>query len=389
MTRSSRPCPVCESTIAEAVYDNRVSAIDGLNLGYRVALCTRCGFVFADRLASPHTYDLYYRTLSKYDVIADVGAVSAIDRRRAEIAVAMCAPYLPTEAHVADLGCGAGVLLDAFCRAGWKNLSGLDPAPAASEQARRLFGLEGVKTGTLADAPKLLPLANLDFVCLTGVLEHLPCLREDLLCLTSTLSQDAKLLLEVPALERFNRAPREPFGEFSLEHIQFFSATSLTGLLATAGYSPVALQIVDLPAGHCDSLLGLFARTGKHAVASLPAESGDISSYVRSSEADMQEVIQRVLACPAERLVIYGAGSHTTRLLPRLLDAGLARTLLAVLDSNPNLLGKSLGPLIVESPESLAKYPDATVIISSFRSQEEIAAALSCRFANPLLRLYP
>ena len=85
--------------------------------------------------------------------------------------------------------------------------------------------------------------------------------------------------------------------------------------------------------------------------------------------------------------MIYGAGSHTARLLPHLLQAGESR-LAGLVDSNPNLCGKYLGPLPIEAPEALDQYPDATIVVSSFRAQQAISSMLRTSRSNPVLTLY-
>ena len=285
-----------------------------------------------------------------------------------------------------DLGCGAGVLLDAFRRAGWMRLSGIDPAPNAAEQARTLFGLRDVHSGTLQKAGEKIDLPRMRLVCLTGVLEHLPDLRQDLGNLTRQLSHEAMILVEVPALERFLALQIEPFGEFSLEHLQYFSAASLTRLFESVGYRTVALTLLALPAGTTDSLMALFARRGTRA--QVPATAPDIDEYVRRSTSALDAALARIDACQAKRIAIYGAGSHTARLLPRMLEFERGARVTKLVDSNPNLRGKSMGGFRIEAPESLDDDREAAILISSFRSQEAIAQILAKRFPNPLLRLY-
>lgn len=382
-----RPCPVCGTDDGYLIFDNCLSPLHGIDLSYSVSQCKGCDFIFANQLAPPETYDTYYQTLSKYDVISSAIAVPRVDRYRAEAVVDFCIPHLQDDATICDLGCGPGILLDAFLRRGWRRLAGLDPAPGAPGQALNLFGLDSVQCGTLSEAQNLLPLQDMDLICLTGVLEHLPKLREDMANLVGYLAPQTKLLIEVPALERFARKSFEPFGEFSLEHIQFFSAATLTGFLASVGYALQAVSILDLPTGYTDSLLGVFAKSPNAAVPLSP-EPSNIREYIVRSETALTIAINRVTNCPAEHIVIYGAGAHTARLMPRLLQANLQEKLIAVVDSNPNLQGKTIGPFIIRSPDILSQFKDATILISSFRSQSAIASELARRFGNPLLELY-
>lgn len=388
MNRETRRCPVCGSAPGVPLHMNTMAALDGLDMSYHVARCAACGFVFADQLPSPATYAAYYRSLSKYDIAPGTGDIAPADALRCDTAVALLRAHAEPDARIADLGCGSGMLLGALRAAGWSRLAGIDPAPGAPEQADRQFGLDCVRCGTLEQAPALLDLSAMDVVCLTGVLEHLPRLREDLEALTAAIGHQTHILVEVPALEHFANHPFEPYGELSLEHIQYYSAESLTRLFATLGFTSLSSMIVDLPPGYCDSLFGLFARGPVAAIPSASTDTTDgIEDYLAQSEAMTRANLGRIAACPAKTLVIYGAGSHTARLLPRLLDAGESR-LAGLVDSNPNLHGKKLGPLLIEAPEALVRYPDATIVVSSFRTQQAISDALRTSRPNPVLTLY-
>jgi hypothetical protein len=87
--------------------------------------------------------------------------------------------------------------------------------------------------------------------------------------------------------------------------------------------------------------------------------------------------------------VIWGAGSHSARLMPTLAGRGLDRSVRAVIDSNPNLHGRSFGRHTVMPPDALRNWPDATVIVSSFRASAAIAMSLRARFTNAVCTLYP
>lgn len=388
MNRETRSCAVCGSSRAVPLYMNTLAALDGLDMSHRVAQCAACGFVFADQLPIPQTYATYYSLLSKYDMARNVGDISPADLRRCDATVNLLRPYAGPEASIADLGCGSGTLLGALRAAGWSRLAGIDPAPGAPQQARQQFGLDCVQCGTLDQAAEMLDLSTLDVVCLTGVLEHLPRLREDLEALTAAIGHSTKILVEVPALERFARAPFEPYGEFSLEHIQHFSAASLTRLFNTLGFDAISLTLIDLPSGYGDSLFAIFARSPAAGRSSVPAGTTDgIADYIAQSEAMTRAAVARIISNPAQALVIYGAGSHTARLLPRILDAGEVR-LVGLVDSNPNLRGKYLGPLPIEAPEALDRLPDATIVVSSFKAQRSITDVLRASRPNQILTLY-
>lgn len=384
------------------IYENTLASLDGLDMSYRVARCNECGFVFADQLPTATDYDTYYHGLSKYDVgtvTVPTNArtpprslqLSIADRIRCDAAVELIRAHGPDQAAIVDLGCGSGMLLGALRDGGWRRLTGFDPAPRARAQANALYDLDCVHRGTLREATANHDWTATDVVCLMGVLEHLPELESDLARLVAALGTQTRILVEVPALERFSRKSFEPYGEFSLEHIQYFSASSLTDLLLNIGYVPEALNLIDLPNGYCDSLMGIFVRSSSTIDQVRKPVADDsralLTQYLIDSEIRTNAAIHRIDTCGADCLIIYGAGSHTARLIPKLSTVSLDR-IVSIVDSNPNLQGKCLGSYTIEHPSILSSQASATVVISSFRSQGAIAATLTESYKNPILTLY-
>ncbi len=381
-----RPCQVCGEDNEAVVYRNELAEIDGQNMSYAVATCARCGFHYAAYLPKPAQYQHYYQALSKYDVVLPASAVPAVDRYRAEQAVRFVSDVLQDNECIVDLGCGYGTLLNAFSQAGWQNLHGFDPAPNAHHQAKSIYGLEGVKTSTLAETAESQWLQSADLVCLMGVLEHLPELRKDLQALCQQLGTESKLLLEVPASERFVCEDFEPFGEFSLEHIQFFSMSSLNQLMASLGWKPLKTMILELPTGTTDSLLCLYGQAAE--VKENELSDTDLNPYLQDSSERRETALAKIRETQGP-LIIFGAGSHTARLLPYLSQQGCSERVLAIVDNNDNLQGKKMGGWQISKPDKLLpSYPDATVLVSSYRSQQAIADALRQHYPNPILKIY-
>ncbi len=90
---------------------------------------------------------------------------------------------------------------------------------------------------------------------------------------------------------------------------------------------------------------------------------------------------------PAGRFLLYGAGSHSARLLPR-LPADTQARIAGVVDGNVNLMGKRFGAWTVQPPASIADTPELPVLVSSFRARDDIAVSLREKFPNPLVLLY-
>jgi SAM-dependent methyltransferase len=363
--------------------DNRMAPVAGLDMGYRLARCGHCGFHFADQLPPDAQYGAYYTAASKYDAVTKV---PAIDLERAEAAVALLGELgVAKDSHIVDLGCGFGLLLAQLREAGWTRLSGIDPAPQSQTNADALFGpgLE-IACASLADAASVIDLRAADLVCLMAVLEHLPRLRQDMAALLAQLRPGAQLLVEVPALDLFEPQAGEPLGELSMEHIQFFSAQSLRNFFASLGARVLGERLLHLPSLASGSVFVLAEFDGQ-VRALVPESPAPMDAYLEGSQARLAEALARV---PEEPFVLYGAGSHSARLLPLLSDAQRAR-LRAVLDGNANLFGKGFGALSVQAPQALSDYPNLPVLISSFRAEAAIDRWIASEFPQQRrVRLY-
>jgi SAM-dependent methyltransferase len=383
-----RHCPACGEDNAVPIYLNRMAPIADIDMSYRVCRCIECGFSYAADLPKADTYTDYYQTLSKYDVVDSAIDIPAHDKIRIRTAVELCQPHICANTIITDIGCGFGALLEGFRFAGYSNIHGIDPAPDAHLLAKKLFGIADIQTGFLKDAEHLLPLKNTGLLCLTGVLEHLPRLYEDVERILRHLPITAKVFIEVPALEHFTQTGMEPFGEFSLEHVQYFSKDSLKRFMSRFGFSPAFQSIVEIPGLATDSLFSLFVRGNTNTNESPPLETEiGLSSYVLHSEALLESALSRITSVIPERFLVYGAGSHTARLIPKLSQFGLEERIMGVIDSNRNLYGKRIGNHTIHSPQFLEQCRGLPVLISSHNAQQAIARQLHSK--HPLLLMYP
>ena len=360
-----------------------MAAVGGFDMSNTVVRCGHCGFYYAKQLPDSATFSAYYESVSKYDA---PGALPPVDQARVDATVRFLDGRVAKTARIADLGCGYGALLGGLQNAGWQYLQGLDPAPNAAHCALEMFGVRDIRRGMMSEAHVVLNLQEMDMVCIMCVLEHLPHLKQDLAQLLSKLRPGCKVLLEVPAIEFFSNPKTEPFGEFSLEHIQFFDAPSLTNLMHSLGAERLALELLDLPMVASGSILGMFEWSGK--VPTKPTyfrpQTGTLVTYIKQSQQLLDLALQRV---PSGPLIIYGAGSHTARLLAH-LEKIPDCAIHSIVDSNPNLAGKKMGLWTVQSPSSIQAAPSVPVLVSSFRSQNAIANHLKTFASNPLVLMY-
>lgn len=377
-----RGCQVCGGNNIRHLFDNAMAPLAGVDLSYQVGNCVNCGFSFAYELPNDATYQSYYQTLSKYDVLA---TLSDSDQVRFDAIVRLLQSQLPPQSIVVDIGCGEGALLSKLRTAGYQNLFGIDPAPNASAIALKKYGLDSIRQGFFDDAATVVPLASADGICIAAVLEHLPNLRVDMQQLLSHLKPQCKLFIEVPTLELFGHARGEPYGEFSLEHVNYFCSATLSNLMTTLGWHCEQSEYLAYPELQTGSVISVFG----HSESSLAVQSTNIvpklDTYVSDCNKQVTAMLEKI---PNGEIIIYGAGSHSARILPLL--AGIPTlTVNAIVDGNPNLTGKTLGAWEIQTPSLINTMPGVPILVSSFRSQNEIANALRNKYPNPLVLLYP
>lgn len=102
---------------------------------------------------------------------------------------------------------------------GYSDLFGIDPSPKCKEIVYRKFNLI-IET---SDIFSFKTAKKYDFVILCNVQEHLRDVRQSINKITSLLSEKGYIFINVPDAENFYKNFDEPFGEFSTEHINFFS----------------------------------------------------------------------------------------------------------------------------------------------------------------------
>lgn len=378
-----RPCPICSSNSIGTAFENRMPAVAGFDMSYTVGRCNSCGFHFAHQLADAITFEQYYKHASKYDVATQV---SPIDEERIQSAIEFCASTIESNALIVDLGCGFGAMLAALNNAGWSNTYGVDPAPNSASRAKLLFGVERIYCATLHQAHTVAPLSQADVVCFMAVLEHLPNLRSDILLVLSQLKPGCRVLVEVPAVECFSGKLGEPFGEFSLEHIQFFTENSLINFFTSLGWQAEKIDVTALSTVASGCIFGLFSKSTPQALECdfHPESAATLQRYIDDSFDSLQRSLERI---PDGPLIVYGAGSHSARLVPHLQKRNNI-DIVAIVDSNANLQGKNIGTWVVQPPSLISDLPSVPILVSSFRSQREITKSLRSHYSNPLILMY-
>lgn len=371
-TRRHRGCPICGGS-GKPLFTNAMASLGNIDLSYTVCACSLCGSVFADYLATEAEYNQYYSAYSKYDVASEnLGEANILVHERLSAAVAQ---LVDRSAHIVDIGCGSGHLLSCFDKHGFTRLTGIDPAPKAAQVAKERYGLKNIHKGFLGQTELFTNIESIDICCFSAVLEHLTDPFEQLTSVVELLRPGARIAVEVPDLDAFDGQNGEPYGELSLEHINYFSSRSLQVFFNRLGCQ---LEYCE-PLRHSNGG-SLLAIARKEAFADFAKSTGDqpvMEAYLRDSEIAFNAALARIAPQLTRRVLIYGAGSHTARLLPRLEKNGILHRCIAVVDNNPNLQGAKMNALQIIQSTELVEYTDCDVLISSFRFEHEIQKSLA------------
>jgi SAM-dependent methyltransferase len=390
---SHRECPVCGALDAVPVYRQRFAVEDdGSRIaGYDVVVCRPCGAVYADGIPSQKALDAYYRDSSKYEYLEEQGEPPEWLTRWHTGLVGSLMPYLAsTDAKIVDVGCGNGDVLGMLKAAGYERVLGVDLALGSPEAARRLHGVR-VLAGGVMTLPE--EADGADCIILSAVLEHLRDVRDALTAVAAALAPDGLLYAEVPDLERFPTQIVPPFQEFSLEHVNFFTAASLRNAAAPAGLDLTAHwnAVTQVGTSAETSLCALFKHSAPYTGLVTQDTTGQaaLRRYVASCADCEEEVAVRIeeLVDARTPVIVWGLGTHALHLLE---STSLRRAnIVALVDANPRLHGLRVGERSVAGPESVASRSEALLICSPLH-QDEIVRMARERFAmsNPVLTLY-
>ena len=358
---------------------HRQRFLDGpLGDGYDVVVCAGCGAGFADGIPSQVELDAYYAERSKYTYDQTGGAESPYDFRRFELIADQVVPFLPSrEARILDVGCATGGLLAVLKRRGYANVVGADPSPACATAARRLHDVE-VRVATLAQLAGWKD--QFDLILLVGVLEHLRDVRTAAETVTRLLGPGGLLYCAQPDVATFADCVNAPYQQFSVEHVNFLSETSLSRMLAACGLTPRQTWhwLVEWREGVTDSVLsGIYAPDPERASAAPASPAFDCDSgpaliryleQCRVGDAALLATVDRLVQSQ-EPVLIWGAGTLTRRLLA---TTSLAQAnMVAFVDSNRALQGQQLAGRDIIAPVALVGRQE-TIVVASRAFEREI-----------------
>ena len=345
-----RVCPICAHDKRESLYIQKYAE----HFRHNIVSCLFCGFVYVSNIPPQEYFNAYYKDQSKYNGTRKHEMHDKFTYKTIEY---ILKKYVKNKASILDVGCATGKLLNFIKTEGYKNVSGVDPVPNCREIAKREYNIS-VTTSTLEN---FTTSEKYDLIIFSQVLEHLVSIDDAIIKAHLLLKENGLIFIGVPDSEHFHKRFTEPFGEFSTEHINFFTYKSLLRLLGK--FENIFIRSDN------QNLLSVWKK--------MNIESVNIHKYICKSQAKMKNLIETINKLP-KNTIVWGGGALTQRLLE---TTSLKHKVFKFVDSNMNLIGKKIEGIDTISPNELIKYKN-TVLISSFGFKDEIIREIKKRKLN-------
>ena len=377
----------------EVLYQQRFEhfAAGSITDAYDVVACRTCGTCFASGLPDQARFSEYYDQSSKYDQSAAGAELSSFDAERfADEARFIAANVGDRTGRVLDIGTATGGLLVALRDLGFTSVHGVEPSPDAAGVARETHGLD-VVAGDVGTARAW--GTQYSVVSLVAVLEHIVDPAAALRDIAELLAPHGLLYLHVPDAGRFYDDVDAPYQQFSVEHINYFTAASLRNLLASVGLEVAAeraivVKLSDIAEG--PALEVLCRRTTQELAIDRDLEGvAALRRYIARSAQKEATVVVKIseLAEAQTPIYVWGTGTHALHLLTssRLAECNIV----GFIDSNPHYSGRQLAGRTVLDPRAVGK-PGGPILVASAVSQTAIADSARRLFGPdvPLILLY-
>ena len=344
-------CPVCDGKKQKAVYTQKFAS----GLTHRIVHCPVCDLYFVTNTKPLAFFHAMYTKGSKYEITRDDDIHECIAKRVKK--------HFAKGDRIMDVGCGTGNLLSKLKKAGFTNIVGMDPSPLCKKVAAKEFGVK-VITSTIevykGDKKKY------KLIMFNSVLEHLVDPKSVIEKIAKHIADDGYLFLTVPDIDNTQYDVKEPYAEFSTEHINFFSRRSLHILLKQ--FTSVEITYEN------GNMYSLWKKGG--------VESS-FDAYLHISEEKQKQLVTFINTLP-KGILVWGAGSLTQRLL---LTTKLAPSFL--IDRDPHVAGTKIRGVSVITPDDVKKYPKTPILVSSWRFKESIVSQLKSMNVKNRIYLFP
>ena len=362
------PCHVCGSANLRTLPDYpalpRVSSdCRPVEAGGAVEVCLSCGAIrkpaterFREEIGAIYSaYDVYYQGGGLEQVVFDSRSGQPVRRSDLLADRLRGTGLLPAQARAIDLGCGNGAFLRALSSvfAGWE-LFGLELDDRSLSAMSDIPGFAGLRVGDV----KRLDGAY-DLVSMIHALEHFLDPLETLVALRRNLAPGGHVFIEVPDVSK------NPFDLLIADHVSHFTPSSLTRMLARAGY-----EVVRIETDWVRKEMSVLARLG----ASPEAFASDPPELAETQLAWLSGTLQAARSAAESRPF----GLFGTSIAATWLAGALADRIDFYLDEDPSRQGRGFMGKPIFAPSDMPH--GATVFVGLAPA---ISSLIAARLARP------
>ncbi len=396
MMLERRKCPVCSSEEKQTVNHQCFSSLAGINKDFEqvVVVCKKCGMSYVDSYLSDKDLATYYSTMSNYEYISN-GQVLPIAEINKAIQQFRYISFFADKKfdNVLDIGCSLGYTLSLFKKKG-SSVLGIEPSSINKSIAKQLYDVDIM---TCFFDKEINLEGCYDLIILSHIVEHMKHPAALLTSLSKITKESSLIYIEVPSIECFDE--RDMF-QFNIEHINYFSHSTLASLMHVAGFEEVDHIIHENSpsiAPHYPTL-GTLWRKSNTEYPLINHYNRNVSCLLRYKKTvdKLKESISREISIaikPGSRVAIWGAGAMTSQLLT--FTSLSNSNVKVVFDSNSKKDGLSILNIPIKKPSNvertLSEFGLSHIIIGSWSSQKEIFNhLLSCNVPKEaIVKLFP
>ncbi len=367
-----RKCPICECENRKVIFDinfaNDKKVLHGLPEKNHISICENCGFAYACNEANQANYDNYYKNNNNY---VEDRQLKLIDNAE-NIFVPMMARYINANSHIIDIGYGDGSLLKSLKNRGFNYLYGLDTGNDSADDLRK-DGIECYDQSIFDEIDDSLEKA-FDIVISTCVGEHVFDLQGFIENQLKILKDDGIIIMEVPAVEGFNKVYFPLPNYFNLEHINYFSLQGLDNLFIVNGMERInsAEETIAINTVGEYMLCGVYRKGNAVNITKDDISEKIISEYytnVKKQKNNNEGKIASFIEKNGD-FVLWGCGSYAMQMLVEHED--WKNKIAYAIDNNSKIQKNGFCGFDVFSPQKLKEKPFPVLICSMNNSADII-----------------
>ena len=327
--------------------------------------CEKCGFCYADTLATLEDYDNYYNNYNYYSISNVDNSLNNLSKDSIK---EIFNNNFNKEDRILDVGFGKAELLLNLHQEGFYKIYGVDPSIESVENAKK----HGIKAyvGSIYRLQEVID-EKMDVIILTGVLEHLLKPALALKCISKCIKEGGHLVIGVPNCENLNFDNTPVSNNFNQEHINYFSKLSLCNMMSKNGFN--AVKIID-DKNYVDIFaIFKYSSVSKDDIKLDTVTRASIENYLHRQEKETEQYNKKLKPYIDEnnQILVWGTGAFTMNLL---LNSDLQKcNIAAFIDNNPLKYGSELYNKQIVSPKDINKFAQAkAIVICCFKDAESI-----------------